>query len=161
MSEGLVVTSPGGVGPLSLALLLRNVADSAARRASDGAVGGADERTPPASAAAVDAFLRANKHWAMLPKRGDGPVPSAERALVREVRVPSHRAAADLLDAAAELGGRLSSTSRFPPQDPSMNRPLGTFLQATGSTTTSPSAPSSIAARQLLTNCKLTAHMNC
>lgn len=104
---GLVVTSPGGVGPLSLALLLRNVADSAARRASDGAVGGADERTPPASAAAVDAFLRANKHWAMLPKRGDGPGPSAQRALVREVRVPSHRAAADLLDAAAELGDRL------------------------------------------------------
>ena len=84
--------TPGGVGPLSLALLLRNVVDAASRRISP-ISDGADESTPPVSSAEVETFLAEVPGWSVT----SSPEPSVARSLVRCLALESHQSAANLL----------------------------------------------------------------
>jgi len=110
-----VVSAPGGVGPLSLALLMRNVVSSARRRLPAlHALAGADSSTPPADASALGAFLHRHPQWRLahepeLPLVGGGGelLPPA-RGLVRELELASHQEAASLLGKAGGVGDGLN-----------------------------------------------------
>ena len=127
-----VASAPGGVGPLSLALLFRNVADAAARRSSEqinqaAATGipaaGADSQTPQANPAALDAFLQEHPHWSVglngpqrVPHKdlkplvaagADGSLVPPVRSLVRTFELETHGDAVALLGSAGEIGDRL------------------------------------------------------
>ena len=113
-----VASAPGGVGPLSLALLFRNVADAAERRSSEHAAG-ADSQTAQVDQAALDAFLREYPHWSVghaaeLPPQvsqtaaaADGSVVPPVRSLVRTLKFETHGDATALLSSAGEIGDRL------------------------------------------------------
>ena len=87
-----VATSPGGIGPLSLALLFRNVVEAAKRRGASDA--GADSDEPGIHAELAASSL---SHWS-----------AVNGGLERTLDVCSHSAAADLLKRAGEAGDKLN-----------------------------------------------------
>jgi pterin-4a-carbinolamine dehydratase len=90
-----LVTTPGGVGPLPLALLLRNVVTAASRRSAPLT---ATAATPAASVCEVRSFVVTSPAWA---------VDSDRSVLFREFKMGSHLEASRFLESAARIGDEL------------------------------------------------------
>lgn len=120
----LVAGSPGGVGPLSLAFLMRNVVQSAGRSATrDADAGqvaldehaspaghppaGATKCTPPVPRSVLDAWLASaiGQGWTACPLEPTGQV---AQAIVRTITQKDHASAAALVAKAGQLGDAIS-----------------------------------------------------
>lgn len=100
---------PGGVGPLSLALLLEAVVDTAMASATNHSkLPGADSSTPEVGRAELESFLVSNTAWKLVPKASGEASSGLVSSLTADFAFPSYTAAIDFLVAVERAADKIN-----------------------------------------------------